>query len=187
MHAITRRDKGPLDGTSLLGGPALPRDRTAEATGSCRSAPPRYRTRLATFRPSSTTRIRMAVSGPPYPRRARQTEHPAGTKVPCRWRRLCDTLAPQKVPMSRLRFVMLAVGWLFLQGCASMSAPATPVTSIDPLVGKWSGTVTIGQSVGFFYLTINPDRTLIAIWGDITSRGTVSVANGQAAYQMQPP
>src|SRR2546426_7330065 len=37
-----RRDKGPLDGTSLLGSPALPRDRTAEATGSCRSAP-RYR------------------------------------------------------------------------------------------------------------------------------------------------
>src|SRR5947209_2942895 len=35
-----RRDEGPLDGTSLLGGPALPRDRTAEATGSCRSAPP---------------------------------------------------------------------------------------------------------------------------------------------------
>ena len=89
--------------------------------------------------------------------------------------------------MSRLRFVMLAVGWLFLQGCASMSTPATPVTSIDPLVGKWSGTVTIGQSVGFFYLTINPDRTLIEIWGDITSRGTVSVANGQATYQMSPP
>ena len=89
--------------------------------------------------------------------------------------------------MRRFRFVMLAVGWLFLQGCASMSTPPTPVTSIDPLVGKWSGTVTIGHSVGFFYLTINPDRTLIAIWGDITARGTVRVANGQATYEMAPP
>ena len=35
-----RRDKGPRDGTSLLGRPALPRDRTAETTGSCRSARP---------------------------------------------------------------------------------------------------------------------------------------------------
>ena len=89
--------------------------------------------------------------------------------------------------MRRFRFVMLAVGWLFLQGCASMSTPATPVTSIDPLVGKWSGTVTIGQSLGFFYLTINPDRTLIATWGGTTAWGTVSVASGQATYQMAPP
>src|SRR5439155_12213328 len=47
-----RRDKGPLDETSFLGGPALPRDRTAEATGSCRSAPPWYRGGQGLTRPA---------------------------------------------------------------------------------------------------------------------------------------
>jgi len=93
-----------------------------------------------------------------------------------------DTMMPGR---SLSRFAAVAIWLMLLTGCAS--SPPTPITSIDPLVGKWSGTVTIGQSVGFFYLTINPDRTLIAIWGDITSRGTVSVANGQATYQMSSP
>jgi hypothetical protein len=38
----------------------------------------------------------------------------------------------------------------------------------------------------FLYLTIDPDRTLIAIWGSITARGT-TVAGGPATYQMVPP
>jgi hypothetical protein len=41
--------------------------------------------------------------------------------------------------------------------------------------------------VDFLYLSIDPDRTLIAIWGSITARGTVAVAGGQATYQMAPP
>lgn len=88
--------------------------------------------------------------------------------------------------MRQLRFVMLAVLLLVVQACAS-ATPATPVTSIDQLVGKWKGSVTIGPRVDFLYLTIYPDRTLIAIWGSTTSRGTVAVAGGQATYQMAPP
>jgi hypothetical protein len=88
--------------------------------------------------------------------------------------------------MRRFRFAMLAVLLLAVQACAS-ATPATPVTSIDQLVGKWKGTVTIGPRVDFLYLTIDPDRTLIAIWGSITARGTVAVAGGQATYQMAPP
>jgi hypothetical protein len=34
-----RRDKGPLDGTSVLGHPALPRDRNVANGPFCRSAP----------------------------------------------------------------------------------------------------------------------------------------------------
>jgi hypothetical protein len=53
----------------------------------------------------------------------------------------------------------------------------------DPLVGKWSGTVNIGPRIDFIYLTINPDRTLIASWADITARGTVSVSDGRRAIR----
>ena len=88
--------------------------------------------------------------------------------------------------MRQLRFVILAVLLLVVQACAS-ATPATPVTNIDQLVGKWRGTVTIGPRVDVLYLTIYPDRTLIAIWGSITARGTVAVAGGQATYQMGPP
>jgi hypothetical protein len=88
--------------------------------------------------------------------------------------------------MRQLRFVVLAVLLLVVQACAS-ATPATPVTSIDQLVGKWKGSVTIGPRVDFLYLTISPDRTLIAVWGSTTARGTVAVVGGQATYQMAPP
>ena len=88
--------------------------------------------------------------------------------------------------MRQLRFLMLAVLLLVVQACAS-AKPATPVTSIDQLVGKWKGSATIGPRVDFLYLTISADRTLIAIWGSTTARGTVAVVGGQATYQMAPP
>ena len=88
--------------------------------------------------------------------------------------------------MQRPCYAMLAVLVLLVQACAS-ATPATPVTSITPLVGKWTGTVNVGPRIDFIYLTINPDQTLIASWGDITARGTVTVANGKASYQMTPP
>ena len=87
--------------------------------------------------------------------------------------------------MTHRRVTLLAVLLVALNGCAS--SPPTPVTGIDPLVGKWRGTVTIGRAVEFIYLTIERDRTLIASWGDITARGTVSISGGQASYQMAPP
>jgi len=88
--------------------------------------------------------------------------------------------------MKHGRFTILAVLLIILGGCAS-ATPPTPVTSIDPLVGKWKGTVNIGRRVDFIYLTIEPDRTLIATWADITTRGTVTISGGQATYQMAPP
>ena len=87
--------------------------------------------------------------------------------------------------MLRLRYAMLAVGVLLVQACASTSP--TPITGIEPLVGKWNGTVNIGPRIDTIYLTINPDQTLIASWGDITARGTVTVSGGRATYQMTPP
>jgi hypothetical protein len=87
--------------------------------------------------------------------------------------------------MRRARRALLAVVLVAVAGCAS--APPTPVTTIDPLVGKWRGTVSVGRAVDFIDLTIYPDRTLIAIWRSFTSRGTITISGGQASYQMAPP
>jgi hypothetical protein len=88
--------------------------------------------------------------------------------------------------MRQANLAIGAVVLVTLAGCAS-ATPPTSVTTIDPLVGKWKGTVTVGRAVDVIYLTIHPDRTLIAIWGSITARGTVTVSGGQATYQMAPP
>jgi hypothetical protein len=83
------------------------------------------------------------------------------------------------------RSAAVAATLMLLSGCAS--APPTPVTDIEPLVGKWSGTVNIGGSLLPFYLTINADRTLVATWGISWNYGRITITNGQATYQMSPP
>ena len=38
-----------------------------------------------------------------------------------------------------------------------------------------------------FYLKITPDRKLVAAWGPNYAWGTVTLRNGQATFEMQPP
>ena len=84
------------------------------------------------------------------------------------------------------RAVTVALALLLLTGCAS--APAAPVESITPLVGKWAGTVeTEKGSQQFFYLTVNPDQTIVATWGIYWSWGRIALADGQATYRLNPP
>jgi hypothetical protein len=82
--------------------------------------------------------------------------------------------------------MVLAACLVLVTGCAS--APPTPVTSVDPLVGRWSGTVNTGrQFEDLFYLTVNPDGTIVAQWGQNWSWGKITVASGRATYEMTPP
>jgi hypothetical protein len=80
---------------------------------------------------------------------------------------------------------VLAVMLVLVAACAS--APARYLTSIEPLVGNWSGTVDLGGPVVFFYLSINADQTLAAHWGLNSSFGRITIEHGEAAYQMSPP
>jgi len=77
-----------------------------------------------------------------------------------------------------------------LTGCASIrSTGGAPITDIDQIAGKWMGTINPGYN-SFedpFYLTIMPDGKLVAGWGINTSWGTVTIRNGQATFQMEPP
>jgi hypothetical protein len=79
----------------------------------------------------------------------------------------------------------MGVVLMVLVGCAS--ATTTPVNDIGPLVGKWSGTLDQGLGPQPFYLTINPNATLVATWGMNWNNGTITFSNGQASYQMSPP
>jgi len=86
------------------------------------------------------------------------------------------------------RFAVVALALIVLAGCASTSATPTPVNSIELLVGKWQGTLDQGLgAIQPFYLTINPDGTLVATWGINWNNGTVTVDKGVASYQMSPP
>ena len=79
----------------------------------------------------------------------------------------------------------MALAVLCLVGCAS--ATPTPLNSIEPLVGKWSGTLDQGGGLQLFYLTINPDATLVATWGLNWNNGSITIEKGVASYQMSPP
>jgi hypothetical protein len=85
----------------------------------------------------------------------------------------------------RARSAVMGLMLMVLVGCAS--APPTPVNSIDPLVGKWSGTLDQGFGPQPFYLTINADSTFVATWGINWNNGTITFEKGQASYQMSPP
>lgn len=83
------------------------------------------------------------------------------------------------------RSAAMALTVMVLVGCAS--ATPTPVDNIDPLVGRWWGTLDQGLGPQPFYLTINPDGTFVATWGINWNNGTITFEKGQVSYQMSPP
>jgi hypothetical protein len=63
-------------------------------------------------------------------------------------------------------------------GCAPLP-PARPVTDLNLIVGQWRGQITFrGGPYQLFYLTINPDGTLIGSWDGITRWGKVTLEGG---------
>jgi hypothetical protein len=67
-----------------------------------------------------------------------------------------------------------------LVGCAS--APPQRLNTIGPLVGKWQGTIAVGMGPPqFYFLTINPDGSLVATWGPNWQWGTVTVNGSEGA------
>jgi hypothetical protein len=81
---------------------------------------------------------------------------------------------------------LLVVTLVILAGCASLKpAGGTPITNISLIAGDWAGTITPPYEP--FYLKITPDRKLVAAWGPNYAWGTVTLRNGQATFEMQPP
>jgi hypothetical protein len=83
-------------------------------------------------------------------------------------------------------FALLVATLAILTGCASLKpAGGTPITDISLIAGDWAG--TIDPPYEPFYLKITPDRKIAAAWGPNYAWGTVTLRNGQATYEMQPP
>ena len=68
-------------------------------------------------------------------------------------------------------------------GCASASGK--PLTSVQPIVGKWNGTIAVGHGPPqFYYLTINPDGTIVATWGANWQWGRIMLNRLQARFEL---
>ena len=61
--------------------------------------------------------------------------------------------------------------------------PARQVTDINLLVGRWQGQITFSRGpYQLFYLTINPDGTLIASWDGVTRWGKVTLEGARTRF-----
>ena len=70
-----------------------------------------------------------------------------------------------------------------MAGCTS--APSKPLTDIRAIEGKWQGTITVGRgSQQFYYLTVNPDSTIVTEWGANWQWGTVTLSGGKARFEL---
>lgn len=66
--------------------------------------------------------------------------------------------------------------------CASLP-PARAVTDINLLAGQWQGQIAFRAGpYQLFYLTINPDGTLVGSWGGMTRWGQVTLEGGRARF-----
>lgn len=69
-------------------------------------------------------------------------------------------------------------------GCASLP-PARAVTDINLIAGRWRGQITFGRGpYQLFYLTINPDVTMVASWGADTRWGKVTLEGARARFSL---
>ncbi len=81
---------------------------------------------------------------------------------------------------------LLVATLAILAGCGALKpAGGTPITDISLIAGDWAGTIIPPYEP--FYLKITPDRKLVAAWGPNYAWGTVTLRNGQATFEMQPP
>jgi hypothetical protein len=79
---------------------------------------------------------------------------------------------------------LLLVAELAPAGCASLP-PERAVTDINLIAGRWRGQITFrGGPYELFYLTINPDGTLVGSWDGITRWGKVTLEGGRARFGM---
>lgn len=77
---------------------------------------------------------------------------------------------------------LLIVATLVPAGCAPLP-PARQVTDINLIAGRWRGQIVFGRgSYQLFYLTINPDGTLIASWDGGTRWGKVTLEGARTRF-----
>ena len=77
---------------------------------------------------------------------------------------------------------LLLVALLTPAGCASLP-PARAVNNVALIAGRWQGQIAFARSsYQLFYLTINPDATLVASWDGMTRYGKVSLEGARTRF-----
>ena len=67
-------------------------------------------------------------------------------------------------------------------GCASLP-PARAVTDVALIAGRWQGQIAFARSsYQLFYLTINPDATVVASWDGVTRYGKVTLEGARTRF-----
>ncbi|HEV8436749.1 MAG TPA: hypothetical protein VGT40_01505 [Methylomirabilota bacterium] len=73
---------------------------------------------------------------------------------------------------------------LVLGGCATLP-PAAPIPDVATLAGTWSGIVELGRGpFELFYVTIDPDGSLMAWWGITTRWGRLQLGEGRPRFSL---
>ena len=81
--------------------------------------------------------------------------------------------------MGRLTLILLVAALLL----GASSVTGKPITDIRMIEGRWRGQIAFaGGPYEIYYLTINPDATLVAAWGANTRWGTVTLTGGKARF-----
>lgn len=69
-------------------------------------------------------------------------------------------------------------------GCAPLPPPRA-VTDMNVVAGRWQGQIAFSRGpYQLFYLTINPEGTLVASWDAVTRYGKVTLEGGRARFSV---
>lgn len=81
--------------------------------------------------------------------------------------------------IERATLILLAA--TLLVGASSVTGK--PITDIRMIEGKWRGQIKLsGGPYEIYYLTVNPDATIVATWGANTRWGKVTLSGGKARF-----
>ena len=79
------------------------------------------------------------------------------------------------------RATLILLTAALLVGASSMTGK--PITDIRMIEGKWRGQIKVsGGPYEIYYLTVNPDATIVATWGATTRWGKVTLSGGKARF-----
>jgi uncharacterized protein YndB with AHSA1/START domain len=81
--------------------------------------------------------------------------------------------------MGRATLIVLACALLL----GASNVTGKPIADIHMIEGKWRGQISFtGGPYEIYYLTINPDATIVAAWGANTRWGKVTLSGGKARF-----
>ena len=87
-------------------------------------------------------------------------------------------MTTSRVP-ARATLILLAAALLL----GASSVTGKPITGIRMIEGKWRGQISFtGGPYEIYYLTINPDGSIVAAWGANTRWGKVTLSGGKARF-----